>query len=128
MSNHTLLVNWVDLSWIWYISSGLLKTWRLIQETSKEKLFYWSSKDGIYQDLLGKLDTNSTLAWSIKLYEFSISISEYWPMLMYLFKVSFLTTLDIYKTYFKSRHTQIQRPRALFSLWEAISFVRHRVL
>ena len=33
---------------------------------------------------------------------------------MYLFKVSFLTTLDIYKDYFKSRHTWIQKPRDLF--------------
>ena len=47
---------------------------------------------------------------------------------MYLFKVSFLTTLDIYKADFKSHHTRIQRPRNLFSLWEATIFVCHRVL
>ena len=35
-------------------------------------------------------------------------------MLYYLFRIYFLTTLDIYKTYFKSRHIQIQRPRVYF--------------
>ena len=50
------------------------------------------------------------------------------PSLEYLFGVSFLTTLDIYKTYFKGCHIRIQRPRGLFSLCEATAFVRHRVL
>ena len=78
----------------------VLKTWRLIQETSEEKLFYWSSIDsltyGICRDLLDKLDTSSTLAQSIELYEFRNSRSEFRLMLMYLFRISFLTTLDIY--------------------------------
>ena len=78
----------------------VLKTWRLIQETSEEKLFYWSSIDsltyGICRDLLDKLDTSSTLARSIELYEFRNSRSEFRLMLMYLFRISFLTTLDIY--------------------------------
>ena len=39
---------------------------------------------------------------SIENYNFQISKSEIRPKLIYLFKVSFLTTLDIYKTYFKS--------------------------
>ena len=64
----------------------------------------------------------------IKNYNFRISRSEIQPRLMYLFRVSFLTALDIYKPYFKSRHTRIQRLRDLFSLWEATAFVRHRVL
>ena len=33
---------------------------------------------------------------------------------MYLLRISFLTTLDIYKTYFKSRHTRTQRQKSLF--------------
>ena len=53
-------------------------------------------------------------ARSIENYDFQISRSIIQPKPMYLFKVSFLTTLDIYKAYFKSRHIQIQRPRALF--------------
>ena len=47
---------------------------------------------------------------------------------MYLFRISFLTTLDIYQVYFKGCHNQIQRPRDLCSLCEATMFVRHRVL
>ena len=59
--------------------------------------------------------TNGSMAArSIKNYDFQISRSIFQPKPMYLFKVSFLTTLDIYKAYFKSRHIQIQRPRALF--------------
>ena len=29
---------------------------------------------------------------------------DFWPMLMYLYRVSFPTTLDIYKAYFKDCH------------------------
>ena len=38
-------------------------------------------------------------------YKIRISRSNFWPMLKYLYRVSFLTTLDIYKTYFKGCHT-----------------------
>ena len=41
-------------------------------------------------------------AQSIKNYNFQFSRSEIRPKLMYLFKVSFLITIDIYKAYFKS--------------------------
>ena len=72
----------------------------MIQETSEEKLFYWSSIDsltyGICRDLLDKLNTSSTLARSIELYKFRNSRSEFRLMLLYLFRISFLTTLDIY--------------------------------
>ena len=46
---------------------------------------------------------SSTQARSIELYEFRISKFEFRPMLMYLFRVSFLTTLDMYKVYFQKR-------------------------
>jgi len=82
----------------------------------------------ILNSLLCKLDTSLTPARSIELYEFRIFRSKFQPILMYLFRFSFLTTLDINKTYFKNHHTWKQRPRALFSLWEAIAFIRHRVL
>ena len=49
-------------------------------------------------------------------------------MLMYLCRVSFLTTLDIYKTYFKGRHIREYKENtckkvtdALFSLKEVIA-------
>ena len=57
---------------------------------------------------------SSTQTRSIELYKFRIFISEFQPMLMYLFRVSSLSTLDIYKTYFRSHHTRIQRPRVYF--------------
>ena len=40
----------------------------------------------------------------IENYENQFFRSDFWPMIMYLCRVSFLTTLDIYKTYFKGRH------------------------
>ena len=72
--------------------------------------------------------TNGSIeARSIENYDFQFSRSEIQPKFMYFFKVSFLTTLDIYKAYFKSHHTGIQRKIDYFSLGETIAFVRHRV-
>ena len=48
-----------------------------------------------------KLDTSSTQAISVENYKISNSRSDFQPMLLYLSRVSFLTTLDIYKDYFK---------------------------
>ena len=52
-----------------------------------------------------KLDRSSIQAISVKTYEIRNSRSDFRPMLVYLYRVSFLTTLDIYKTYFKGRYT-----------------------
>ena len=41
---------------------------------------------------------------SIEIYEIIISRSDFQPMLTCLCRVSFLTTLDIYKAYFKGHH------------------------
>ena len=84
--------------------------------------------DACLWDSIWSLIDSSTATWSIENYDFRISKSEIWSSLVYLFGVSFLTTLDIYKDYFKSHHTRIQRPRDLFSLCEATAFVRYRVL
>ena len=54
-----------------------------------------------YRDLKSKLDTSLTQAVSVETYEIRISRSDFWSMLVYLYRVPFLTTLDIYKTYFK---------------------------
>ena len=61
--------------------------------------------------------------------------SDFRPMFLYLCSVSFLTTLDLYKTYFRDRHTreykgeQMQKvTNALFSLKEATVSLRLRVL
>ena len=47
---------------------------------------------------------SSTQAVSVKNYEIRNFRSDYTYILEYLCRVSFLTTLDIYKNYFKSRH------------------------
>ena len=55
-----------------------------------------------------KLDKSSTEAISIKNYEIKNSRFDYIHILKYLCRVSFLTTLDIYKDYFKGRHKVMQ--------------------
>ena len=50
-----------------------------------------------------KLDSNSTEAVSVENYEIQISRSDFTHILVYLCRAFFLTTLDIYKDYFKGR-------------------------
>ena len=92
-------------------SSQVLKPWRSNQETSEEDLFIktqqQSRQKDFYRDLKSKLDTSLTQA---------ISRSDFRPMLVYLYKVSFLTTLYIYKDYFKGRRVCRKWPNSLFSL------------
>ena len=63
-----------------------------------------SRQKDFYQDLMLKLDRSSTQVVSVKNYEIKFSKSEYTHILEYLCRVSFLTTLDTYMNYFKSRH------------------------
>ena len=49
------------------------------------------------------LDDSSTKAIFIENYEIQIFKSDFTYIHVYLCRVSFLTTLDIYKDYFKSR-------------------------
>ena len=51
-----------------------------------------------------KLDSSSTEAVSVENYEIQISKFDFMHILVYLCRVSFLTTLDIYKEYFKGCH------------------------
>ena len=51
-----------------------------------------------------KLDSNSIEAVFVENYEIQISRSDFKHIHVYLCRVSFLTTLDIYKEYFKGRH------------------------
>ena len=63
-----------------------------------------SRQNPFYQELLLKLDKSLTQAVFVENYEIKFSRSDYMHILEYLCRVSFLTTLDIYKDYFKSRH------------------------
>ena len=56
-----------------------------------------------------KLDRSSTQIVSVENYEIRFSRSDYTHIPMYLCRVYFLTTLDIYKDYFKGRHKMMQK-------------------
>ena len=64
-----------------------------------------SQQNPFYQELLLKLDRSSTQDVSVENYEIRNSKSDYTHILEYLCRVSFFTTLDIYKDYFKGCHT-----------------------
>ena len=80
------------------------------QETSEEKLFTKAGQ--ITRHLWIDSSTDSYLSrfnevqqiLSIVVTGIQIFRSDFRPMLMYLCRVSFLTTLDIYKAYFRGRH------------------------
>ena len=69
------------------------------RQKSWQNHFYW--------DLMLKLDRSSTQAVSVKNYQIRSSRSNYRHIPMYLYRLSFLTTLDIYKDYFKGHHACI---------------------
>ena len=54
------------------------------------------------------LNSSSTEAVSIENYEIQISRFDFMHIQVYLCRVSFLTTLDIYKDYFKNRLKVLQ--------------------
>ena len=101
-------------------SSQVLKPWRSDQETSEEEIFIkvrqQSRQKDFSQDLKSKLDTTSTQAISVETYEIRNFRSNFQPMLKYLYRVSFLTTLDICKDYFKGRRICKKCLSSLFSL------------
>ena len=59
---------------------------------------------------------SSTEVVSVETYKIRTFRSDFWPMLKYLYRVSFLTTLDIYKAYFKGHHVCRKCPSSLFFL------------
>ena len=63
-----------------------------------------------------KFNKSTREAVSVKTYKIKISRSDFWPMLKYLCRVSLLTTLDIYKAYFKDHRACKNCPNSLFSL------------
>ena len=77
-----------------------------------------------------EVSIDSSIIVSIENYEIRISRSDFRPMLRCMHRVSFLTTLDIYKVYFKGCHireyngnTYKKWPSALVSLKEfTVSF------
>ena len=87
-----------------------------------------SSTDRIYWDLKGNsspmLDSCSIDKLSIKIYENKIFSSDFIPIHVYVFRFSFLTTLNLYKDYFKGRQ-RLRECEAKFcscKLWLEIKF------
>ena len=79
------------------------------------------------------LGWSSTQAISVETYKIRTSRSNFRPMLKYLYKVSFLTTLDIYKAYFKGRHAYTEWSNAEsaevhYTLWRSYCIFMPRVL
>ena len=93
-----------------------MKSCKSNQVTSEEVMFIKarqkSRQNPFYWDLMLKLNTSSTQVVSIENYEIKNSKSDYTHIPMYLCKVSFLTTLHIYKDYFKGRRACIVWPDA----------------
>ena len=85
--------------------SSVLKLCKSVQETSEEVLFIKARQIYFYRGLILMLDSSSTEAISVKNYEIWISRSHFMHIHVYLCRVSFLTTLDIYNDYFKGRQT-----------------------
>ena len=87
-------------------SSLVLKSCKSDQETSEEVLFIKTQQKSrhnlFYPDLMLKLDRSSTEAVSVENYEIRFFKFDYMRILEYLYRVSLLTALHIYKDYFKS--------------------------
>ena len=85
----------------------VLKPCKSIQESSKEVLFI-KSQQIARQMYLSKFNIRNSTDISttvfIENYEIQISRSAFHGYPSYVFKFSILTTLDIYKNYFKSHH------------------------
>ena len=63
------------------------------------------SIDDIYQDLMTKLVGSLIEAVFVENYEIQISRFDFTHVHVYFCRVSFLTTLDIYKNYFEGRNS-----------------------
>ena len=86
-------------------SSLVLKPCKSVQETSEEVLFIKarqiSQQIHIHQGLILMLDSSSTEVVFAENYKIHISISDFTHIHVYVCRVSFLTTLAVYKDYFK---------------------------
>ena len=77
---------------------------RISEEVLFIKTRQISQQNHIYQGLMLKLDRSSTTAVFVENYEIRIFRFDFTYIHVYLYRVSFFTTLDIYKDYFKGRH------------------------
>ena len=119
----------------------VLKPCKSIQESSEEMLFF-TARQISRQIYLSRFKMWSSTVISIENYENQFFKFDFMHIHVYLYRVSFLTTLDIYKDYFKGRliwWNLMQRFYASIlwsktyalihlSLKEATAFVHRRIL
>ena len=85
-----------------------------------------SQQKNFYRNLMLKLDRSLTQIVSVKNYEIRFSRSNYMHIPMYLCRISFLTTLDIYNDYFKGHQKVMQKDNTCIVWLEAeIALVHH---
>ena len=92
-----------------------------------------SWQNPFYRELMLKLDRFSTQIVYVENYEMCPFRFDYTHITMYVCRVSFLTTLDIYKDYFKGCRICIKWPNAKsdlvhHSLWRSYCVFMPRVL
>ena len=80
----------------------VLKPCKSIQESSEEMLFF-TARQISRQIYLSRFKMWSSTVISIENYENQFFKFDFMHIHVYLYRVSFLTTLDIYKDYFKGR-------------------------
>ena len=97
----------------------VLEPCKSIQELSEKVLFIKTR-----QMYLSRFNIWSSTAVSIEDYEIQISRSVFHTYLSYLYKISFLTTLDIYKDYFKDclRWCNLMQSDYSLKLWPETIF------
>ena len=100
----------------------VLKSCKFDQETSEEVLFIKARQNPFYRDLMLKLNKSLTQAVYVENYEIKFSKFDNTQILEYLCKVSSLTTLDIYKDYFKGHH-KVVTVAVTCIVWPEIEFV-----
>ena len=82
----------------------VLKPWKFVQESSEEVLFIKARQMYLSRFNMWNL-TDILIVVSVENYKIQISKSVFHTYPSYVFSFSFLTTLDIYKDYFKGRLT-----------------------
>ena len=94
-------------------------------------LFIKVQQKHIYRGLMMDLNSSSTKAVSIENYEIQISRFDFTHIHVYFYRVSFLTTLDIYKNYFNGRQRwcNLMHSHYAFKLWLETEFALvHHIL
>ena len=129
------------------VSSSSVKTIKVCPRIKWESARFQNSTVSMYRGLKNCEAWNSTTSsidtLSIEVYKIQFFRANFNPIREYVFRLSFLTTLNIHKDYFKGRHnlcnlmqkfftsilwTENICPSSFFFIQEAVAFVRRWVL